>query len=102
MSSDNASGQVCAHVTELSDGNKIEDVKLAGHCAVRRTRQDIHDLCDEVIKPKHIKKAEDRICHRAKRCIVPETFEHLSGKNGEEKEQEYRHLEVVGMPKPGG
>src|ERR1700730_2956217 len=97
MTPSQTAGQIRTHIAELGDGNKIENVELARDSATGQTRNYVNDFRDEVVKPEHVKQSEDGVSHRPQRCVIAQTLEHLPCENREQKKQQHRHLEVVGL-----
>ena len=97
VTADHAAGEIRAHVAELRDRDEIENVKLPSHRAGRRTRHDVNDLGDEIVKPEDVEQPKDRVGHRPQRRVIAKPVEHLAGEHGQEKKKQDRHLEIVGM-----
>jgi hypothetical protein len=97
VASNQTAREIRAHVAELGDGHQIKNVKLAGDGTGRRTGHDVNNFGDEVVKPEHVKQAEDRVGHRPQRRVVPQAVEHLTRENRKEEKEQHRHLEVVRM-----
>src|ERR1051325_2818874 len=95
MPSNYAPGQVCAHIGEFGDGNQIQNVELAGKMAVGRTRSEIHNLRDEIVKPEHVQQPEQRVSHGLQRFVIPKSREHLPSKDREQKEKENSDFKIV-------
>src|SRR5205807_1092935 len=58
MPPDHAAGQVRAHVREFRDRDQIQHVELSRELACARTRSEINNLGDEIVKPKHVQQTE--------------------------------------------
>ena len=81
MPPNHAAGQIRAHVREFGDRDQVQHIKLSGELAGAQARRQIHDLGDEIKKPKHIKQAEQGVSHRLQRLVIAQARKHLSSKN---------------------
>src|SRR5262249_56515024 len=80
--------QICAHVRELGDRDQVQHIELPGELSAARTRSEIHNLGDEIEKPKHIEQTEQRVSHSLQGLVVPQPRKHLSPEYRQQKEKQ--------------
>src|ERR1700682_3475820 len=95
VATDQATGQIRAHIAELRDRDEIQNVKLSRDRTRRGPWNHVDDFGDEIVEPENVKQPEDRVSHRPQRRVVAETVEHLPGEYGQQKKEQDRDLEVV-------
>src|SRR5438309_5248449 len=100
MPPDRTAGQVRSHVCKFCDRDQIEDVKLSRELAAARTRGQINNFGDEIIKPKNIKQTEQRVSHRLQRFVMSQSRKHLSSENRQQEKKQDSNFEIVGTRGP--
>src|SRR5438093_13641889 len=100
MTPDRAAGQISAHVCKFCDRDQVQDVKLPSQLAAARTRSQINDLGDEVVKRKDIEQTEQRVSHRLQRLVMTQSRKHLSPEHRQQEKKQDGNFETVGASRP--
>src|SRR6266540_6034805 len=96
MPPNRAPRQIRPHVRKLRDRDQIQYIELAGELAAARTRSEIHNFGDEIVKPKHVEQTEQCVSHRLQRLVIPKPRKHLPSEYCQQKEKEDSDFEIVG------
>src|SRR5437773_9544478 len=94
MPPNQAARQIRAHVPEFGDGDQIQHVELADDLTAARAWSEIHNISDEIKKPKDVEQAEQGAGHRLQRLVITQPCEHLSPEYRQQKKKQDRDFEI--------